>query len=70
MREFPIEKAEVIKEYKRLHQLFVKDKFEFDAEANKAIENIINKAENEKRKSNLRKLQERWKETLMNASCS
>lgn len=67
MREFPKEKAEVIKEYERLHQLFIKDRLEFDSETKKAVENVINKAENEERRNNLRKLQESWKYTSLNA---
>ena len=66
MREFPEKRAEVIKEYERLHQLFANDRLEFESEIKRAVENIISKAKNEIRKNNLKKLQKRLDDTLIN----
>ncbi len=64
MKQFPEEKAEIIREYERFSKLYNQDKGEFDFETRKALDNIINQAESDERRNNLRKLQEQWNKTL------
>ncbi len=59
MKEFPDEKAKVIKQYDMLQQLYSSDRVQFEFEVKKAIEKVISEAENDNRRNNLEKMQTR-----------
>ncbi len=60
MRNFPEEKAQVIRDYERLQQLYKNNRIQFENESKIAIQRIIDQAENKERQYNLMRLQESW----------
>ncbi|MFH1154793.1 MAG: hypothetical protein V1793_13340 [Pseudomonadota bacterium] len=56
-------KEEALAEHKRLSQLFIENRFQFELERNAAIEKLIQKAKSDK----LRQLQTRWDNILKNS---
>ena len=59
MKEYPEEKAKVIKQYEILQHLFCTDKVKFESETKRAIEKVILEAENESSRINLKRMQAR-----------
>lgn len=51
--------AETIKEYKRMRQIFLKDREEFEIMAKKAIEGAIDSGKSKESQKNMLKLQKR-----------
>ncbi len=56
-----------IEEHERLHRLFKENRFAFELERKKMVNEIIENAGSEAQKNRLRKMQESWDKTMKNA---
>ncbi|MBN2060273.1 MAG: DUF3135 domain-containing protein [Deltaproteobacteria bacterium] len=66
-REKEINRKEAIENHERLHKLFVENRFLFEQERKRMIEEVINGAKSEKQKDELKALQKSWDDKMRKA---
>lgn len=60
-------RKEALENHERLHKLFVENRFLFEQERKRMIEDVINRAKNEKQKEELKALQKSWDDKMKKA---
>ena len=60
-------RKEALENHERLHKLFVENRFLFEQERKKMIDEVINRAKNEKQKEELKTLQKSWDDKMKKA---
>lgn len=60
-------RKEALEEHARLHKLFKEDRFAFERERKRMVEEVINGAKDTKQRKKLKALQESWDRKMKNA---